>query len=260
MLLKYTLDPTLKRTKLGEKDTKAGLLETFILRNEDWPIVLQFLVNEFGTQEPINHAFSLNPTDLIAGFQDQIINKWSSSEASIVVLRDNQLAAVIINWIVNIDQQKEYQPAVIRQDYSEIIKALRLEVDDYTTNFPIVGAVIDDLEQAVPYYIPDSDKFMRIDIVNVVKEFQGLGLARYLWSLALKMAKDLEVSYVESICTAVATQKIARSAGFTPVFALPYGELKENGNNLLPRTLVDGSDSAHIMVKNLNQSENIRPS
>ncbi|CAD5231347.1 unnamed protein product [Bursaphelenchus xylophilus] len=260
MKLRYTLDPSLKRQKIGEIHTRMGTLEACFIHEKDWPIVVQFLANEFGANEPINHALELRPEDTIRGFEEQVETKWAPSNVSIIAIRNNELAGAIINWIVPVDRSKKCEPAKIQSDYGELIKQMRSEIDDFTSNFPKVIGVIGDLEESVPYYIPeDADRFFRIDIICVFMDFQGLGLAKFLWNLSLKIASDRGISPVESICTAVATQKIARSTGFNSVFQMPYNKVRENGQYLFQTPLIDGSESAHLMIKNLHQSENIQP-
>lgn len=84
---------------------------------EDSPIIHDFLLNEFGTQETLNKALALTFEDLCQPLK-KLIEEAIPYKLSIMVIDGDELCGIIVNTVLNVNKKSMKKPK-IKSDYAE---------------------------------------------------------------------------------------------------------------------------------------------
>ncbi|KAI6221000.1 N-acetyltransferase domain-containing protein [Aphelenchoides fujianensis] len=244
----YSL-PRVERTPVASEWFVPKLrrnVQLAVARPEDHDVLLEFLLNEFGTQETLNLALGLTRSDLLAVMHETLLAALSLG-LSIVAVDQGRLIGVIVNNWHAVEHENKRMPRM-KEDYGEDLNA--------PSEFPLksrkIHVILSELKAFLPSFLPaHADRAFYVDIVSVAPQYAGCGIGKRLFRESFRLAKAAGFRFCFAICTATASTRIAESLGMENRFVFVYREFVCDGERVFPATMRDDCEGASLMVGDL---------
>jgi len=217
-----------------------------VARLEDHSLIHEFLLQEFGKQEPLNKSLGITNEDLEDPINN-LLTKILPQQTSILVIDQGYLCGVIINAVSNVNRNLIKEPKIQDNYGSETNNGV-------SPKLRLIYAILDEMEAITPKFLPiDCSEYLRIDIISVRPEYAGCGLGKRLMTESLKLAHLNGIKFCEATCTAISSTKICQSLGMESKFEFPYKTYKYLGQLVFPTKMHDGGQAANLMIGDLSE-------
>ncbi|KAI6213705.1 hypothetical protein M3Y94_00182700 [Aphelenchoides besseyi] len=215
---------------------------------DDRDVILEFLLNEFGTQETLNRTLEISKSDLLDSIDQTLVSSIARG-LTIIAVNNNRLCGVIANnWSV-VDRSHS-QEIRIKKDYGNDLD----QDNSYPSKVRYINVILKQLESFSPNFLPtDCHQCFRIDLVSVRPKYAGCGIGKRLFLESFKLAERLGFQFCETVCTATASTKIALSVGMKTAFVFPYSEYRSHGSAVFQKSMHDGCVGASLMIGDVNE-------
>lgn len=121
---------------------------------------------------------------------------------------DGKLCAISVNRNIQIPQQADRTPQsiLIPEDFTSLIDAQPLKHIGGKT----LRAINTWMESKVPGLLSrDCDRYLMLNMLAVHPDFRGCRIAYKLWSEALNIGREKGYRYVQCMCSAIGSCKVA---------------------------------------------------
>ncbi|ETN75566.1 acetyltransferase, GNAT family [Necator americanus] len=206
----------------------------------------KFMLSEFGMNEPITQSLKPTTSDLCNFFHDLSEYGYSNEKYSTVVYSQNRLMAICLCSVANLKESVgPIEPEIDAEHHDFAEEICKGPYKQHKANQ--IVTYITALERRQWRLLGDSAKVFKMNIMCVLKEFNGRGIGKELTRRAIDMAKSEGCEWVATVATASASQAIFFQLGFKVLYEIPYCVFRENGKVVF-RNLHDGCHSGKFMA------------
>ncbi|CAJ0599817.1 unnamed protein product [Cylicocyclus nassatus] len=210
--------------------------------------ILQFLLNQFGPNEPITKSIRATKDDVIDFYRDLTKSACKFDKYSTLVYDENRLVGICLCSLCLPGSADASSSTKIKEnhDYTEEISNGSYKQHKGNQITVLVHILEEELKRLL-----SKSKFMELDILCIHKDYAGRGLGKELTRRATEMARAEGCEYLAAVATAGASQAIFKKYGWKTLVEIPYTDYCENGNPVF-QNLHDGHQSAKAMALKLN--------
>ncbi|KAI6190794.1 hypothetical protein M3Y97_00157300 [Aphelenchoides bicaudatus] len=221
---------------------------------EDEPVIRDFMINEYYRQTNIPRTLQCQKEDF-KEMENRFNPECIYDELVILAIYDGRLCAISVNYGYTLQKENlksgSSNEICIPDDFTPLI-------DKQVANHLGVRSfrgVNGWLDAFIPELIPDDcDRYFVLNNLSVNPDFRGCGIAKKLWIEAMKLADQKSYRYVQCLCSAIGSSRIAEKSGLQMVFSLPCSKIMYKGEQLFPNgQLNDGADSFNMSIGDLRE-------
>ncbi|KHJ92369.1 acetyltransferase, GNAT family [Oesophagostomum dentatum] len=200
----------------------------------------EYILAEFGTNEPITQSLGATSADLCDFYHDLSESGYSHEKYSTVVYdKDSKY---------NDSDKIPPEIDVGKHDIAEEISKGPYKQHKANQIFVYITT----LEHRQRQLLGNGSRVLKLDILSVSKEYRGRGLAKDLTRRAIEMAQAEGCDWIATSATAAASQAIFEKMGFKALYEIPYPIFREHGVPVF-QNLHDGCTGGKFMALRVKQ-------
>ncbi|KAI6240750.1 hypothetical protein M3Y99_00418300 [Aphelenchoides fujianensis] len=242
------VDPAFVLPRLGDRSIQIVMADV-----EDHPAIQRFMRNEYVRQLPMRRTLQCSKEEDDRKAAELSVDLIAHG-LTLLALDDGKLCAVLIN----VRRAITHGPPVSeepKQDYTAEIDAAM--ADGLSFKHAVFRAFFSRFVAIVPQKLPaDCSELFVVYHLGVHPDYCGNKLGEKLWRESLKLAKRRGFRFAQSLCSAVATNRIAAKAGMKAVFSQPFSDLRYKGAPLfVDGRLYDGGEVTKLWIGDLDEMQ-----
>ncbi|KAI6242553.1 hypothetical protein M3Y99_00222100 [Aphelenchoides fujianensis] len=223
-----------------------------VARPADFAAIRAFMRNETIRQAPMAQTIQLSRAE-IERKAARLQPAFFDDELTLLALDDRKICGILINKHVRIDRRTDVHGDPNKTDFAAEIKAQ----GGGSFRLGVQWAFLRWIDSLVSQHLPAncSDLFV-LDFLGVHPDYRGCRLGAKLWNESMRLAKRRGFRYVQCVCSAQASLRIATRSGMSTVFAWPWAAMHCGERALFPDSrMYDGGEHANLMVGDLHHIE-----
>ncbi|KAI6206210.1 hypothetical protein M3Y94_00881700 [Aphelenchoides besseyi] len=217
---------------------------------EDEEVIKDFLKNQYFRQTAPHRTFQCKKEDMdhmLVRLRREVIEQgWV-----VMAVDSDRLCGLSVNKVVPIKKEdRKPKSTKIPDDFTEQMD--RQAVPDVAIK--AIRAVCGWMDSITPQLVPEEySEYVVFDMLTARLDYSGCRIGYNLWLETLKLTREKGYRYCQTICTAVASNKLALKLGFEPIVQFPYSRLAYKNKKLMKNECL--YDSGKEMVLYVGDSE-----
>ncbi|KAI6181751.1 hypothetical protein M3Y98_00862800 [Aphelenchoides besseyi] len=213
---------------------------------EDEEVVKDFLKNQYFRQTTLHRTFQCKKEDMdhmLIRLRSEVIEQgWV-----VMAVDSDRLCGLSVNKVVPIKKEdRKPKSTEIPDDFTELMD--QQSVSDVVIKAMRALAVW--MNSITPQLIPEEyNEYVVFDMLTARPDYSGCKIGYNLWLETLKLTREKGYRYCQTICTAVASNKLAIKFGFEPVVQFPFSRFAYKNKKLMKNECVyDGGKEVVLYV------------
>jgi len=220
-----------------------------VAREEDRPLLLQFMNEQTRLQEPIISSRSAQVGEISTVFHG-ILDRSVGSGLTLMMFDESEdLIGIRMTSLAEKPEQPIEGEFTLLPDYKDFID----QQPGQARTDQQVSALCEIMYGYGPKFLPvDCQTYFCMELIGIKPKYQLDGLATKFCQKLFKLAVSKGLRYGEVLCTAKASQRVCQKLGMKVKMEVEYNKFLDNGQICFKNTQ-DGCTSAQLLIGDLKE-------